>query len=216
MIPDDGWIELSHPIDEDAPRVSFLSPPAFTRVEDASLRATAVSIPTHVGTHLEAPRHLHEDGKTIDEYPADRWLSRGQVCEVAAEPLERIDVDRIDPPAEPEPGDALLLRTGWEEHVGEDRYFEQPYLSAEAAAWIAEAGFGWVGVDSPSPEMPVGLREEPFDYPVHATLLENDVPIAEHVTNLAAVAGEVVDVVALPLRYVGSDGAHARIVARPR
>lgn len=100
--------------------------------------------------------------------------------------------------------------------MGEASYFEQPYLRSEAAAWIVESGFGWVGIDSPSPEMPVRLREEPFDYPVHATLLENDVPIAEHVTNLAPVADRVVDVIALPIRYVGSDGAHARIVARPR
>ncbi|MFB6302528.1 MAG: ubiquitin-like small modifier protein 1 [Haloferacaceae archaeon] len=208
-----------------------MSPPATqarrTRVSRSTARRTSPwrrpirrptvvrSIPTHAGTHLEAPRHLHEDGRTIDESPAERWLSRGLVCEVDADPLERIDVDRIDPPADPEPGDALLLRTGWEDRVGEESYFEQPYLSAEAAAWIVEAGFGWAGIDSPSPEMPVQLREEPFDYPVHATLLGNDVPIAEHVTNLASVAGSVVDAIALPLRYVGSDGAHARIVAWP-
>jgi kynurenine formamidase len=212
----DEWIELNHPIDADVAKVPFLPVPSFARIDDASLQATEVSLATHVGTHLEAPRHLREGGRTIDDYPAGKWIGRGLVCEVAAEPLERIEVEQIDPPAEPREGDALLLRTGWEDHVGEERYYEQPYLSEAAAEWVVDAGFGWLGIDSPSPEMPVQLREEPFDYPVHSALLDSDVPIAEHVTGLAAVAGEVVDVVALPLRYVDSDGAQARIVARPR
>lgn len=210
------WIELSHPLNQNTVKVPFLPSPELRSIDDASLQATAITIATHVGTHIEAPCHLRDGGKGIDEYPADRWITRGRVCELEVDPLERIDLDQLQSQVKPEPGDALMIRTGWEDRVGTDEYYEQPYLSEEAAKWVVERDVSWIGIDSPSPEMPVQLREEPFDYPVHATLLDNDVPIAEHLTNLASVAGSALDVIALPLSYVGTDAAHARIVARQR
>lgn len=215
---DGEWIELSHPIDPDVVKVGFLPRPEMDVIPDASLRATRVDIATHVGTHLEAPCHVIEDGKSIDEYLPDRWITTGVVREVDADALEVIGIEQLRPPPgiDLEPGDALLIRTGWEDHVGTDRYHDQPYLSEEAAAWIVDQGVSWVGVDTPSPEKPATEREGAFDYPVHTTLLEHDVPIAEHLTNLAPVADAEVDVIALPLRYMGSDGSQARIVARRR
>lgn len=218
VTPNGEWIELSHPIDPDVVKVGFLPRPEMAVIPDASLRATRIDIATHVGTHLEAPCHVIEGGKSIDEYPPDRWITRGVVRDVDVDALETIEVDQLRPPSgiDLESGDALLIRTGWEEHVGSELYHDQPYLSEEAAEWIADRGVSWVGVDTPSPEKPAAEREGAFDYPVHTTLLEHDVPIAEHLTNLAPVADTEVDVIALPLRYVGSDGSQARIVARPR
>lgn len=211
------WTEISHPIDGNTPKMPFLPEPGFQVIEDASLRATEVQIVTHVGTHLEAPIHLFDDGATIDEYPPERWITDGVVATVEAEPLQEITLEDLNMPQKPEKGDALLIRTGWEEHVGDDSYFDQPYLTEDVANWIAERELSWIGVDSPSPEMPNSLREQdPFPFPVHSTLLENDILIAEHLTNLSSVAGEAVEVIALPLQYVGSDAAHARIVARPK
>jgi kynurenine formamidase len=210
------WTELSHPIDAGVAKMPFLPAPTFDRIDDATLRATEVTVATHVGTHLEAPRHLSADGAAIDDYPAERWITEGVVAAVDAAPREAIEREDLDLPAPPGPGEALLLRTGWEERVGDESYFDQPYLSEDLAAWIADRGCSWVGVDSPSPEMPGSIRtEEPFPYPVHTALLDEDVLIAEHLTNLAGLTGERVEVIALPLRYAESDGAHARIVARP-
>ena len=210
------WIDLSHPISPDVAKVPFLPRPTFESIEDASLQATELSIATHVGTHLEAPSHLREGGTTIDEYPVSKFISRGIVADTDVDSLERIDLEDLVLPADPQPGDALLVRTGWAEYVGDDRYYEQPYFSDDLAEWMVEADLSWVGIDSPSPEMPVQLRAESFAYPVHSSLLDNDILIAEHLRNLAAVSGQVVDVIALPLALVGADGAQARIVARRR
>ena len=82
--------------------------------------------------------------------------------------------------------------------------------------WVVDRGVSWLGVDSLSPELPPQERPDgDFDYPVHTTLLESDVLIAENLTNLGAVAGERVEVNAVPLRLVGSDGSPVRVLARP-
>lgn len=115
-----------------------------------------------------------------------------------------------------ERGDALVLRTGWEEYVGEETYFDPPYFSEALAAWIAEQGLGWVGIDAPTPEIPDAIRATDSDYPIHSPLFEHDVLVAENLTNLESLANERVRIVALPLPYSGLDAALARIVARPQ
>ncbi len=56
-------------------------------------------------------------------------------------------------------------------------------------------------------------RPKGFDFPVHRTLLGNEVLIAENVTNLGSIVGKRTSIIALPLRVKGSDAGHARIVA---
>lgn len=216
MDVDDGdWTELSHPIDESTVRMPFLPAPETELVPEAALQATSVTIATHVGTHIEAPRHRFEDGDGIEAYPPERWLTTGYVAETDVDGLDPIDPDDLQLPEWLDDGDALLVRTGWEERVGTDAYFEPPYLAVETAERLVERGLSWVGFDTPSPERPADIGADDSAYPVHATLLGGDVLVAEHLTNLASLAGERVTVVALPLRYVGSDAAHARVVARP-
>lgn len=212
------WVELSHSIaDGDVPaKMPFLPDPTFRSIDDASLRATEVTIATHVATHLEAPIHLIPDGRSIDSYPAERWIGTGIVASVEAKSCEAIERADLSLPREPEAGEALVIHTGWEELVGEERYLDPPYLSRSLAGWIADRDVAWVGVDSPSPEMPASVREaESFTYPVHRTLFEAEIPIGEHLTNTAEVSDSIVEVIALPIPYVDADGAHARIVARP-
>jgi kynurenine formamidase len=216
MHPDAGdWTELSHPIDEDTVRMPFLPPPKMELVPDAALRATTVRVATHAGTHLEAPRHRFEEGDGIEAYPPEWWMTDGYVAGVDVPGLEPIRPDDLDLPAWLGAGDALLIRTGWEENVGTDEYFDPPYFGVDTAERLVERGINWVGVDTASPERPADIGADGSDYPVHSTLLGNDVLVGENLTNLAGLVGERVEVVALPLRYVGSDAAHARIVARP-
>jgi len=61
--------------------------------------------------------------------------------------------------------------------------------------------------------LPTPLRPKGFDFPVHRTLLGNNILIAENVTNLGSIVGKQTRILALPLRVKGSDAGHARIVA---
>jgi arylformamidase len=83
------------------------------------------------------------------------------------------------------------------------------FLTTEAAHAIAAAGVRLVGVDS--------LSVDPLDstdYPAHKTLLSAGVWIVELV-DLSAVEPGAYELICLPLRISGSDGAPARVLLRP-
>jgi kynurenine formamidase len=61
----------------------------------------------------------------------------------------------------------------------------------------------------------VSRRAADFNWPVHHILLSHGVLIAEHLTNLHALAGRRIEAMFLALNIQGADGAPARVVARP-
>jgi kynurenine formamidase len=79
-------------------------------------------------------------------------------------------------------GKAVLVHTGWDRHWRTDAYFgDHPYVTAEAAQWLADQGAALVGIDSCNIDnMHVRAR------PVHSTLLAAGIPICEHMTNLGS------------------------------
>ena len=215
-----NWTDLTMDIYPDIPKMSFLPCPEMERISEAgerSLRVTDVSLTTHIGTHFDAACHAVPDDRSIDEYELDRWITPGVVQEVDAEALSPIGVDQVRPAADAlEPGDALVLRTGWEDRAGDESYREHPYFSGELCDWLIEREVNWVGIDFLTPDKPPSEREEGFDYPVHTALLGNDVLIAENLTNLGEIGEKRVDLIAMPLRLRGLDGSPARIAAKPR
>lgn len=77
-------------------------------------------------------------------------------------------------------GRAVLVRTGWDRHWRTDTYFENhPFLTADAAAHLAQAGAALVGIDSHNIDDTRGKAR-----PVHTILLGRNIPICEHMTGL--------------------------------
>jgi kynurenine formamidase len=106
-----------------------------------------------------------------------------------------------------------MLYTGWDEKFDSPDYNLHPYLSVDAAEWMVKKGIKMFGIDCITVDLPTPLRPKGFDFPVHKTLLGNDVLIAENVANLGSIVGKRTRIMALPLRVKGSDAGHARIVA---
>jgi kynurenine formamidase len=77
-------------------------------------------------------------------------------------------------------GKAVLVHTGWDRHWRTDNYFENhPFLTADAARFLADEGVALVGIDSLNiDDTDDGSR------PVHSILLGNTIPVCEHLTNL--------------------------------
>lgn len=213
-----GWVDLSLTIHPDMPKMPFLPCPAIDRLSEqseTSLQVSEVSFATHIGTHVDAACHAVADGRSIDDYGADRWIGRAVVHEVDAEPTGDIGVAAVEPIASDlDEADALVLRTGWDELIGEEAYYDHPYFTDELAAWLAERDLSWVGMDFLTPDRPPELRPDGFTYPVHTTLLSSDTLIVENLTNLHELAGATVDVAALPTKIAGCDGAPIRVAAR--
>jgi kynurenine formamidase len=150
----------------------------------------------------------------IEELPLEAFVGTGAVIavkknggeEVTARDLESsgVGVNR---------GDILMLYTGWDEKFESADYNIHPYLSVDAADWMVKKGIKMFGIDCITVDLPTPLRPKGFDFPVHRTLLGNDVLIAENVANLGSLIGKRTRIMALPLRVKGSDAGHARIVA---
>ena len=115
-----------------------------------------------------------------------------------------------------QPGDILLLDTGWWDKCGGTPEYEKfPCLSQAAAEWLVEMRCKLVGIDNGTPEMAKDMRPKGWKWPVHHTLFSRGVLVGEFVRNMKALAGQRVEVMFLALNLAGADGAPARVIARP-
>ncbi len=213
------WIDLSHPLTETLSRVPFFPQPSIRKFQTkppGSSNVTEVHMVVHHGTHLDAPCHFIVDAPAMDEVPLERFYGPGVIWHIDAEdrsPIGVADLERATPRMRP--GDIVLIDTGWWHHMSTARYLDHPFLSPEAADWLVEQGAKIVGMDNSSPDQAHHYRPKDYASPVHNTLLSNGVLIAEHLTNLTALAGRRVEIMFLAINIAGSDGAPARPVARP-
>jgi len=213
------WVDLSHPLDSAMPRVPFFPEARFERVmsiPDRQLNVTRMDMVVHTGTHVDSPRHFFDDGPAFEEIPFERLSGSGLVFPVRVAPGQDIEPEHL---AGAESsllrGDILILDTGSHRCVGTAAYDDHPSLTPRSAQWVLDHGIKLLAVDTPTPDAAVKRRGTDFDYPVHRLLLANGVLIAEHLTNLESLSGLRVEVVCSALNIAGSDGAPARILARP-
>ncbi|GAA1847398.1 cyclase family protein [Pseudonocardia ailaonensis] len=211
-------VDLSHPLWAGMPKIPIL--PEVERhqiaaiADGAPMNISSITLALHVGTHVDAPSHIVEGGTPIDELPVERFHGTAVVSRVDRKPGEEITVeDVLAGGPEPERGEFLLVATGWSTKFTSPEYGDHPSLSPALAEWCVERGIPFVGVDMITPDLPVHRRPQGFDFPVHRTLLGNDVLIAENLTHLDGLAGRRVRLLAFPLAIRGGDAGPARILA---
>jgi kynurenine formamidase len=144
-------------------------------------RIGEVTLCGSTGTYLASPAHRHADADDLSELPLDKLADLDAVLiDVSGNGQRAIDrgqLLRYDCR-----GRAVLIRTGWDRHWGTPEYFRgHPFLTADAATYLAGTGAVLVGVDSLS----IGDGGDP-QRPVHTILLGAGIPICEHLTNLDA------------------------------
>jgi kynurenine formamidase len=136
-----------------------------------------ITMVANTGTYLDTPAHRFRGGHDLSGLPLERCALLPAVV-VDAGP-GRIDRDALA--SLKVAGTAVLLRTGWDQHWGTDRYGDvsHPYLTEDAATFLVEAGAQLVGIDS------VNIDDTVDGYrPAHTVLLAAEIPVVEHLTNL--------------------------------
>ena len=162
----------------------------------------------HTGTHMDAPAHFVRGGMGIDEMPLDAAIGSARVIairdrrSIKPDELERYAIRR---------GERVLFKTHNSAHCWDtDSFVEEfVYLSAKAAQYLVERQVRLVGVDYLSVG---GFREDGVE--THQALLNAGVWIIEGL-NLKRVPPGRVQLVCLPLKIAGGDGAPARAIVRP-
>lgn len=158
----------------------------------------------HVGTHIDAPRHLDPAAGGIDSIPMERLIGP---AEVVAAPARLIAPEHLPAgwcPASPR----VLLRT--DSHpLGAPIGPGFAALDARLIHWLADRGVELVGIDTPS--------VDPFEsaaLPAHRALLARGLTWIEGLW-LGGVPPGRYELVALPMPITGADAAPVRVAVRP-
>ncbi|MFY9912524.1 MAG: cyclase family protein [Candidatus Sulfotelmatobacter sp.] len=173
---------------------------------------------THTGTHADAPRHFIPNGGTIDEIPLEILIGPASVADFTdCRALQEIEVKDLQQKLGAKVPPRLILRTGWSEHFGKMKFYnEYPFLSENAAQWLVDQGVRLIAMDTPSPDNPAHSRGTAKDSPNHKVLLGAGVVLVEYLVNLKAISASSVELIVLPLKLKGGDGSPARCVAIER
>ncbi len=177
-----------------------------------------LSMFAHCGTHLDCPRHINRNGRTVDQVELDRFMGPACVLDFSHkkedEPITAAEIGKFDSLIQKD--DIVLLRTDWsDKHWGADAYlYHSPFLAGDSARWFVEKGVKTVGFDCLQEEEVKKIPHNvPENYVVHRTLLENGIIQIEHMTNLKSITRERFQVSALPLKLIGVEGSPCRAVA---
>lgn len=183
-----------------------------------------LSMPDHIGTHMDAPIHCWEAGGALETVDIRRMMGEAVVLDLYKGDVDygytQEDLETATP--EIQEGDIVLIYSGYEDATATDR-IKQTYLTPEAARWLVDRGVHAVGCEPAGIEhVPDGLfkydwygKETPNQpsWPAHQILLSNDVYIIEGLTNLDKIRGERVRFAGLPLIIPGASGCPVRAVA---
>lgn len=166
-----------------------------------------LSLGTHAGTHVDAPAHLVPGGATVESLALEILMGKARVVDLpVATRIERADLQALDLSADLR----VLLKTRQSLSNRREALADGVYLTEDAAAYLVQAGLRLVGIDSLSVD-----RFGAPDLPAHRALLSAGVIVVEGL-DLAEVEPGDYDMICLPLRIPGADGAPARVVLRER
>lgn len=192
-----------------------------TRTLDTSFaNEYAVEMHAHIGTHVEGPYHCLENGKKIDELPAERFVGEATIVDLTNKGDEDRAITKADlgkVATSIREGDIVLLKTGYgdkfpsEEMQSEGYMAKSPYLTHKAVEWLIEKRIKLLGIDFWS------IEEFPIDPRIgesrHIMLFEHEIPLIHSLVNLTRLKAERVFFVALPLPISGLDSSPVRAVA---
>jgi arylformamidase len=182
---------------------------AIARIANGDVcNLTCLALSNHTGTHVDCPWHFVDDGARLDAIPLHRWCGPCFVADLRAV-ARTVDASHLDAAGIPAGVERLLLRTrNSNRWSASPTTFASDYvaLSPDAAQWIVARRIGLVGIDYYSVD-----AFDDHQHRVHHLLLGNDTLIIENL-DLSAIAAGAYDLLCLPLKVVGVDGAPARVV----
>ena len=167
----------------------------LSSMKDGALyNLTALSLCAHNGTHIDAPYHFIQDGKTVEQLSLEKTVGWAYVTQESGI-LTAEDADRILARAkEAHPESYKRILVGGKATVSE-----------EAASVFAAVGIDLVGNESQT----VGPEDAPMQ--VHLTLLGAEVVLLEGI-RLGGIPEGVYLLSAAPISLGGSDGAPCRAI----
>ncbi|WP_225420084.1 cyclase family protein [Methanohalophilus profundi] len=170
----------------------------ITSIESCGYSVSELEMGSHTATHIDAPAHIFEDGRTVDELELSSLVGRAYLVDLSGKTeIGNDEMEEAFPSKDKNRCEIVLLKT-----ESSDQKFAR--ILPDTAEWIAQNGFLTVGVDSESVDSGEGLDN-------HMMLLGKGINIIENL-DLKKVAPGYYGFVCLPLKIKGCDGAPARAI----
>ncbi len=199
-----NYVDLTFKIEQGMPYFKGDPKPEinqFKSIKKDGYNLKEIHIGTHTGTHIDAPAHFIEGGRTIDSYDPLYFSGFGTAVEYEPGRLELAGKKY----------DFVYLYTGYNRDWEKKGIFKDfTYIDKDDAEKLKDAKIKFVGIDSPSAE-----AEGQLDFPTHHILLGAGIPIIENLNSreLEKLLGKVFFTIAIPIPIGDGDGAPARVIA---
>jgi arylformamidase len=171
----------------------------------AGANVSRVVFGSHTGTHVDAAKHFFDGGQTVDEIPLEKLMGPAIVVAVDDSNMSvgEADLRKFDLGGHTR----ILIRTRNSSFLHErDFHRDYTFLAPDGAEYLVSKGIVLVGIDYLSIE-----QFHSGHHRTHCALLEKNVVIVEGL-DLGNVSPGEYELICLPLRLAGLDGAPARAV----
>jgi arylformamidase len=167
---------------------------------------TQILMSCHTGTHVDAPDHFMNNGKTVESLSIDLLLGRAYVLHLPN--VNMITASVLMDAEIPPRTRRLLFKTRNSDYwASGNKDFQTDFvaLSVDAAEWLVDRNVKVVGIDY--------LSIAPFKQgkPVHTILLDAGVVVIEGL-DLSKVSQGRYTLTCLPLKLGGAEGAPTRAI----
>ena len=213
-----SFVWLSHVLTNDTPLYGGAD--NLNIMADKSINAgdscntSFIKMPSHAGTHVDAPRHFFSKGRSIDSFSAHEWIFHNScLIEIDVQPGTLIEPENISKYNISEQSDFIIFKTGFEHWREDDIFWQQsPGLAPELAKFLLlkcpnlrAVGMDFISISS--------LKHREEGRMAHREFLQRDIIIFEDM-RLSELQPHVQlqKVIALPLRFKQGDGAPCTIV----
>lgn len=202
--------------------------------EAMGLSMETVSLPTHSGTHVDAPAHYGpmcegKQSRTIDQMPLDWFYGRGVLIDLENNKLTNpitkdeltealsLSQQRLKPRA------IVLIKTGADKLWGTEHYFTSfRGMTLEATNWLLDQGIKVIGIDSFGFDAPfhqmidkyLETKDQKALWPAHFLGRSREYCQIERLANLCALPlNREITVSCFPIKIKDAGAGWARVVA---
>lgn len=211
-------IDLTHTITPNTYVYPGTPAPSFSAtrtIAQDGARETLLQVGSHTGTHMDAPRHILQDGYGLDQLPASQFCGRAAVIDVSHFGTGGIITAEFlrEQNGYLRSADYALFYTGWEKKWDTPAFLEEPFpiLNDEAAEYLVSCGLKGVGTDAISVD---SMSNQ--DFSAHHVLLSGGLVIVENLCLKKLVGRKDIMFFALPVKFKNADGAPVRAIAEFR
>ncbi|MBI2079280.1 cyclase family protein [Candidatus Micrarchaeota archaeon] len=195
-------VDLTMSIDNKTP--NWPGDPEIVIKQDSTVERDAIAkkvltFHSHFSTHIDAPSHMIANGKTLSQYPMEKFAGECIVLDVRGQKEIETGLDAV------KEGDIVFFLTSHSDKMYQKDYFStNPVLTPKIAQGLVDKKIKIVGLDAPTPD------NEP--YALHKLFFKHDILIVENLVNLTELAGKRFQCYILPLKIKDADGAPCRVI----